>query len=256
MNTPVAAFSLQMRRGERHKASSATPPQSPGLDSAVDLLPKDANLQPHLRVVISHLLEIKDEFSKVVARNQELVEENKVIKERSHVLLKENASLQSEVNKLRSEFSSKENGLSQLNIVSTPTMPYNEIERKRSVVITGINESFAPVASSRVLHDIAHLRQLFDFLHIECQPFCLYRMGRVVSGRPRLLKGVLLSSFYDSLILRRAPRFKAFPMRGIFVRPSLAKSERERLKIERMAASRHSPVVCNESSQIVVSQQL
>lgn len=171
MDTPVAAFSLQMRRGKRHKASSATPPQTPDLHSAVDLLLKDANLPPHLRVVISHLLEIKDEFSKVVARNQELVEENKVIQEKSAVLLRENASLQSEVNKLRYKLSSKENGLSQPNIVSTSTMSYDEIERKRSVVISGIPESFAPVASSRVLHDIAHLRQFFDFLHIECQPF-------------------------------------------------------------------------------------
>lgn len=120
--------------------------------------------------------------------------------------------------------------MSQSNVISASTMSCDEIEGKRSIVVSGIPESFAPVASSRVLHDVARLRQLFDFLHIYCQPFCLQRMSRFLTGRPRLLKVVLSSSFYASLILRIAPTLKAFPVRGIFVRPSLSKSEKGTIK--------------------------
>lgn len=254
METPVAPISLQMRRGKRPKLSTATPPDMPDFYSAVDLLRKDSNLPSHLRVVIGHLLEIQDQFSTVVAQNQELVEENRALQQRRDELLKENASLQSEIDKLRSEFVSK-NNLSPQSSVSFSPMSFEEVERKRSVVISGIPESFAPIASSRVIHDIAHLRQLFDFLQIDCQPFCLYRMGRI-SGRPRLLKVVLPSSFYASLIIRRAPRLKNFPIRGIYVRPSLSKSERERLKSERSATTKSPPIVRNASSQLVVSHQI
>lgn len=103
-------------------------------------------------------------------------------------------------------------------------MSYEEVERKRSVVISGILESFTPIASSRVLHDIAHLRQLFVFLQINCQPLCFYGMGRIF-GRPRLLKVVLSSSFFANPIIRRASRLKTIPIGGIYVRHTLFRSE-------------------------------
>lgn len=67
---------FEMRCGKRHKSSTATPPEMPVFDSAVDLFRKDSKMPSYLRVVIGHLLEIKDPSSTVLPQKQELVEEN------------------------------------------------------------------------------------------------------------------------------------------------------------------------------------
>ncbi|WKX95037.1 hypothetical protein Q1695_011917 [Nippostrongylus brasiliensis] len=77
-----------MRRPKKHKASSESPP--PDLESAVDLLINDATLPAHLRVVIGHLLEIKKDYSNVLARNQELLDEVKEAHQKNKELQQEN----------------------------------------------------------------------------------------------------------------------------------------------------------------------
>ncbi|WKY07257.1 hypothetical protein Q1695_007023 [Nippostrongylus brasiliensis] len=77
-----------MRRPKKHKASSESPP--PDLESAVHLLINDATLPAHLRVVIGHLLEIKKDYSNVLARNQELLDEVKDAHQKNKELQQEN----------------------------------------------------------------------------------------------------------------------------------------------------------------------
>ncbi|KAL6743823.1 hypothetical protein Aduo_016818 [Ancylostoma duodenale] len=62
-------------------------------------------------------------------------------------------------------------------------------------------------------------------------------MGRINSNRPRLLKVILPSSYFTTLTLRRAPKLRSFSVQGIFIRPSLPKSERDRLRGLRLSRS-------------------
>ncbi|KAK6049299.1 hypothetical protein COOONC_13196 [Cooperia oncophora] len=76
-------------------------------------------------------------------------------------------------------------------------------------------------------------------------PVSVYRLGRFDKKHPRLLK-----------VLRRAPRLKHFRVSGLFIRPSLPKSERDRLRNERVArrsnpnaATTHSHPQYSDSAQ-------
>lgn len=81
-----------------------------------------------------------------------------------------------------------------------------------------------------LLNDFVRVREIFDFLQVDCHPVFVYRMGQVVNGRPRLIKIVLSSSFSTKLILLRASRRRTFFIRGwtFFIRSSLAKPKRDR----------------------------
>ncbi|KAK6060752.1 hypothetical protein COOONC_01590 [Cooperia oncophora] len=57
-------------------------------------------------------------------------------------------------------------------------------------------------------------------------PVTCYRMGRPRHGVPRLLKIVLPARKFQSLLLKRAPRLRFFPVKGVFIRPSLTWEER------------------------------
>ncbi|VDP35812.1 unnamed protein product [Heligmosomoides polygyrus] len=124
METPVAPFSLQIRRPKRQKVSSATPPSD--LDSAVDRLINDASLPSHLRIVIGHLLDIKNDYTSVLARNQELLDEIKCAHQKNKELQQENAALRSEIEILKSQGPVKADSISQTNSVSPVSSSYEE----------------------------------------------------------------------------------------------------------------------------------
>lgn len=247
--------SIQNRRSKRVKASTQSPSPTTDIDSAVDLLVNDASLPPHLRVVVCHLLEMKKEYTSILSRNQDLVEEMKMVRLRNEELQKENSNLHSEIVALKSQLSSKDSASAKSLDVASPNLSYDEIERKRSIVVSGAPESFAAVPSLRVVHDFGIVREMFDFLQIDSYPVSVFRMGRIIAGRPRLLKVVLPSSFYANLVIRRAPRLRTFSLKGIYVRPSLTKSERDRIRNARMSSYAHNNVADNVLSVPVLSQE-
>ncbi|KAK6059051.1 hypothetical protein COOONC_03323 [Cooperia oncophora] len=160
--------------------------------------------------------EMKSELDDVLARNKQLLEENKQVKER-------NSELENEIIPLSIESSLQLNKSRD----SSSAVAYDDVERKRSVIVAGIQECVSPIASVRVSYDLACIRRINDFLSIDCQPICVYRMGRYISGKPRLLKVVFPSSFFSSLLLKRAPKLRFFSEQGIFVRRSLSLAERQ-----------------------------
>ncbi|EYC30630.1 hypothetical protein Y032_0005g2761 [Ancylostoma ceylanicum] len=259
METPLAPPPIQNRQGKKHKIDCSPQPADGDFDRAVNLVLNDASLPTHLRTVVSHLLEIKEQFSLVVARNRELMLENEEIRNKSCDLLKENNSLRSEIDSLKLTLSQSlkppppPSPPRSLGSGNTPASSFEECERKRSVVMAGVFESDAPLSSTRVSRDITCVRQIFDFLCIDAQPSCVYRMGRYDSKRPRLLKVVLPSSYFASLLLKRAPKLKSFAMRGIFIRPSLPQAERDRLRAQRLLRSNFNNGTVSHSS-VIVSQ--
>ncbi|KAK6030381.1 hypothetical protein OSTOST_03491 [Ostertagia ostertagi] len=106
-------------------------------------------------------------------------------------------------------------------------LPFHEIERLRSIVIGGIAESISTKLRDRLSEDFHSVFSVFDYLGVKCTPVTVYRMGKNLQDRSRLLE-VVLSSRFQRMILRRAPRLRYLPQRGIFLRQSLTKGERER----------------------------
>lgn len=134
----------------------------------------------------------------------------------------------------------------------TSTTSYEEIERNRSVVIAGLNESQAEHSSPRVLHDFNAVREIMDFLSIDCSTLSVYRLGRFNASHPRLVKVVLPASFFAKLMIRRAPRLRHFRVAGLFIRPSLTKTERDRLRAERVARRIHQQSSSSQAQSVDV----
>lgn len=66
---------------------------------------------------------------------------------------------------------------------------------------------------------------ILDFLSVECMPVTLYRMRKFIDTRPRLLKIVMLNSFFAHLLLRRTHRLNAFSEPRVFTTPLFKKAE-------------------------------
>ncbi|KAL6736175.1 hypothetical protein Aduo_006557 [Ancylostoma duodenale] len=108
-------------------------------------------------------------------------------------------------------------------------------ERKRCVVVVGMRESASPLPSRRLVDEINEACHFMDFPGVGCSPASVFRMERPNPSYPRLVKIVLLTSFHANLMLRRAPRLNNYTTQKIFIRPSLPKVERDRLRAEREA---------------------
>ncbi|KAL6738850.1 hypothetical protein Aduo_012351 [Ancylostoma duodenale] len=67
-------------------------------------------------------------------------------------------------------------------------------------------------------------------------------------------KSVGIPSQRGNDLLRRAPRLKSFPVSGIFIRPSLPKEERERLRALRLARNHSARDDVNSQHQTVSSR--
>lgn len=107
---------------------------------------------------------------------------------------------------------------------------------KRLIVLSNLPESPDNRASVRISHDLSCVRQLPDYLNIECFPTAVYRMGKPDQNRPRLIKVVLLASKFQEEAVRRAPRLRFFPLcKSIYLRPSLSREEKDRKREERVA---------------------
>lgn len=116
-----------------------------------------------------------------------------------------------------------------------PVIDFSTIERNRSVVVAGLPESKVGHASSRVLEDYNHLRAMMDHLSIDCSCIAVYRLGRPSPDRSRLVKVILPSSYFARTMINRAPLLKSFHIKGVYIRASLTKEERDKRKAERAA---------------------
>ncbi|EYB98826.1 hypothetical protein Y032_0128g1464 [Ancylostoma ceylanicum] len=242
LTTPLASASVQSRRGpqKRQCLDLNSSPVPRDLELQADALLKDETLPSHVRMVVSWLLEDRRQLSTMLEQYRKL--SNQV-----DVLTSECANLKSAIDSQKSlsgqssdsqpAFAEKPSTDSH-QCPAPPTLPvrgFDDAERARSLVFIGVPESTIDQPSARVAHDFQCVREIMDFLGIECAALAVYRMGRSNPSYPRLLKVVLPSSFFAKQMLRRAPRLKHFKAHGVFLRPSLTKEERERQRAERVA---------------------
>lgn len=209
------------------------------ITSALDQLRSDKKTPVFLKTLLGHILEAQDRFAEFLAKNQEL-------HERICSLQDENAKLRRELYEVQTKHSPVSNA--QENGVKPSCDCFDEKERLRSIVISGVSEATSPSSIDRVRSDYDVVEQIFNHLEIECLPQAVYRLGKPRDDRSRLLKVILPSTSYQKLVLRRAPRLRSFSSRGVFIRPSLTKEQRERNREARMTQPSLSRVAPNSQS--------
>ncbi|EYB88679.1 hypothetical protein Y032_0243g3495 [Ancylostoma ceylanicum] len=255
--TPLVSHVIQDRPTKRSRVCS------PGInaesfDLALDLLNNDDQLPVYLKTVLGHVMERIFSMELLIKKNNELEEQLKAE-------IEEKNKLKDEIEVLKNALSKRVTSPSQVgmtalaspklgNTVVAPLGSSNtpsstccceEKERVRSVVVSGISECRDINVISRMNHDHDCVRKLFHFLNIECNPVSIYRMGKPNPKFPRLLKIVFPSSYFRNDILRKAPRLKTFPTSGVYIRPSLPKEERDRLRALRLAKYKRSEQISN-----------
>ncbi|EYB82516.1 hypothetical protein Y032_0358g3410 [Ancylostoma ceylanicum] len=262
--TPLVSHVIQDRPIERSRVCSPGT-NTESFDLAVDLLNNDDQLPVYLKTVLGHVVERISSMELLLKKNYEL-------EERLKAEIAEKNKLKDEIEVLKSALSkSSVAHPSQMSMTSLPASkvgnnsaalvaPTNsppctcfceEKERLRSVVVSGISESRDVNAINRMNYDHDCVKKLFHFLNIECNPVCFYRMGKPNPRFPRLLKIVFPSTYFRNDILRKAPRLKTFPVSGVYIRPSLPKEERDRLRALRLAKLNRSEKCPDPTTEIV-----
>lgn len=217
MPSPVRVSSVAVAKPRR----STTGESASDADRLRTLL-DNGKIPNYVKLVVELLMETREEVKVLNRRNAELLEEIKSLRE-------ENSFLKEELMKARSLASyHTENG----RIAGQS----EDSEHKRSIVLSNVVESSAASSLARNAHDFDCVFKILDFLGVECKPVAVYRMGRLQQNRPRLVKVVLPASRFQADAVRRTPRLRFFPFqKGIYLRPSLTREERESRRQERLS---------------------
>lgn len=194
----------------------------------------EPNVPSYVKLIVELLFETKEEIKQVNHRNSLLQEELHKLREENALLKQKLGSHESStVRPVAASLAVISSDSASLPSASPAIVDFEELERKRSIVISGVRESTSNAAFERIVHDFSCTQHILDFLKIECLPVTVYRMGKVSPTRPRLLKVVLPCSRLQKEVIRFAPRLRFFPHKGIYIRPSLTLEERNRLRADR-----------------------
>lgn len=223
------ASTIAGRRTTRSSTKNNVNEEKPAQDRLQDAM-RDDNVPDYIRLVFELLVQTREEIKELNRRNGDLLTELQKLRE-------ENSTLKEIINNsppVSSETNLVENNSLPGNNFNTPS-PEPDSELKRSIVLSNIPESPSSSAAAKIAHDCTCVRQILDFLDVECMPTAVYRMGKPGQSRPRLVKVVLPTSRFQSEAVKRAPRLRFFPpQKGIYLRPSLSKEERERRREDRL----------------------
>lgn len=96
-----------------------------------------------------------------------------------------------------------------------PTDGARELERERSIVVYGIQESKAAKPTDRAKEDSEEILQVLDGLGVQVLPQTVYRLGKTIQNpapngvlRPRPLKVVLPATHFQRIVLAQWKRCK------------------------------------------------
>ncbi|EGT38156.1 hypothetical protein CAEBREN_24117 [Caenorhabditis brenneri] len=183
---------------------------------------------------------LKDHFEMQI--NPKIVALEKELKEQMEKV----AILSSELEALAEKVGELEKGRNEvIGETKSEKRTAEEIERKRSVVISGVPEGGGSNRASWNWDSMC-VGKIFSYLDMGAPPVSVYRLGRSYGNGRRLMKVVLMRSKDQEELLRRAPRLKNFPSLGIpvYIRPSMTREEREKMKLQR------GQIKCSVSSRV------
>ena len=119
---------------------------------------------------------------------------------------------------------------------SSPDFPFEvcheiweKVERTRSLVLRNLKESSCVAPQGSADYDFFHARQILNCVGVDCCPVSVYRLGRFVPNKHRLVKVVLPASKFQQIALRNSHNLQNTCYRDVFVRPSLPPEERNQL---------------------------
>uniref|UniRef100_A0A1I8BGS8 Uncharacterized protein n=1 Tax=Meloidogyne hapla TaxID=6305 RepID=A0A1I8BGS8_MELHA len=126
-----------------------------------------------------------------------------------------------------------------------------EEKQQHSVVLVNLPESNKEKANERVKEDAQLIEEILDVCDVECKPNQVYRMGKQLQGRARLIKIELPTKFLTKKFLKNKSLLKNVPkFNKLFLRPSLSKSQRiERSRLINLCKSMRTQ---NPNSDFVV----
>lgn len=232
MDTPLRSSSVPV--GKRRHLDYP----SPGKDQLLANLLIDfptSDFPPFLKPILEILIDTRDELH--------------ALKDVCSRVSQENETLRAENIRLKQLLDARDVQPNSNVLVSTSPIPTQtqsaaantlyaneqELERARSIVVSGVVESTSLSCSERASHDLKFIHSILDHLNVECLPVSVYRLGKPDVNNSRLIKVVLPSSKFQQMAVRRAPRLRSFLRKGIYLRPSLTKEERDRLREARRA---------------------
>lgn len=210
---------------------------------SVGALLNDSTIPDYIRAIISLLLEERKRHITILEKLRELSDDNGLLRA-ANLNVRSMLAVSQDQSSQHTPGSFERSSL-QVNVCDCAERK----ERARSVIFANIQESCLHLPSERVQDDFQRVRFILDFLGVDCPVIAAYRLGRFNARRPRLIKVLLPSSIFASLTVKRAPRLKHLHwQRHPFVRPSLPKEEREKLKHGQGA--RHCSSTRNRSSSV------
>ncbi|WKX99454.1 hypothetical protein Q1695_014384 [Nippostrongylus brasiliensis] len=236
--------------------SSSAPPRkkrnvdlflSPDKDSTLDNLFVDlptSGLPPYMKTILTILLDTREQVKSLNALCSKISQENSALKAENSKL-RRLLELRDVSTPAPMDLVAESQYVSVPPSSSSPPVTHSdeqELERLRSFVLSGVPESPSSFCIERSVHDLKLVNAILDHLNVESLPCTSYRMGRFVAGKSRLIKVVLPSPKFQQLAVSRAPRLRSFHIPGIFLRPSLPKLVRDRLRIERQAKKSSSAI--------------
>lgn len=180
MDTPRSVPFIQRTKRARPNPEPSPNQSTQSIDdhqlaSAIDSLRKDNTTPAHLKTILEHLV------LKFIEKDRELT----ALKTANDELISENSRLKNEVSSLKSKLSSSNDQSVVTN--HDARIPHNcsfeEHERLRSVVVAGVGESRDPNPMARVSYDLDCVKNLLQYLNVDCMPITIYRLGRPMNDR-------------------------------------------------------------------------
>ena len=119
---------------------------------------------------------------------------------------------------------------------------YYDHRHNRSVVVSGLKESTLEIASKRLEKDEEMVQQMLDVFDIEVRPLAVFRMGKKMVDKPRLLKIEFASrSVVAKIMTRKKAMSKHENFKRVYIRKSMSFEERQQTKKLQME--------CNEKNK-------
>ncbi|EYC42576.1 hypothetical protein Y032_0526g2944 [Ancylostoma ceylanicum] len=226
MDTPLRSSSVPASRTKRRHVDVPSPEKQ---DELTKLMGQSSahEVPPYVKIILEALMDTREQMETIKKWCVKVSEENSKLKV-------ENSNLRKIIEEKESQLKSQSHPFSSQSSVD-PFFVQHELERQRSIVISGIPESNSSAPIERSYYDLQCVNSILNHLDVECIPCSVYRMGRYNATRGRLVKVVLPTTKFQQLAVKRASRLRSFSHKGVYLRPSLTKEERDRMRDARLA---------------------
>ena len=159
----------------------------------------DEKQPPLIKLLLATIKKITGQMDQLMEQNKRILEENTMLKSLSQAPNWENQ--------------------------------YYDHRHNRSVVVSGLKESTLEIASKRLEKDEEIVQKMLDVFDIEVRPLAVFRMGKKMAEKPRLLKIEFASrSVVSKIMTRKKAMSKHDDFKRVYIRPSMSFEDRQKRK--------------------------